>query len=51
MGDGGRERNKFDLGDCDIVILRLKMSKKCKDLESGKCWTSVYGDFLVIAEK
>jgi hypothetical protein len=27
---GGRELNKFDLGDGDIAILGLKMSKKCK---------------------
>jgi hypothetical protein len=48
---GGRELNKFDLGDGDIVILGLKMSKKCKNFESGKCRTSIYGNFLVIAEK
>jgi hypothetical protein len=27
---GGFELNKFDLGDGDITILGLKMSKKCK---------------------
>jgi hypothetical protein len=29
---GGRELNKFDLGDGDIRILGLKMSKKSKNL-------------------
>jgi hypothetical protein len=29
---GGRELNKFDLGDGDVAILGLKMSKKCKNL-------------------
>jgi hypothetical protein len=48
---GGRELNKFDLGDGDIAILGLKISKKCKKFESGKCRTSIYGNFLVIAEK
>jgi hypothetical protein len=48
---GGRELNKFDLGDSDIAILGLKMSKKCKNFESGICRTSIYGNFLVIAEK
>jgi hypothetical protein len=33
------------------VILGLKMSKKGKDFESGNGWTSIYGNFLVIAEK
>jgi hypothetical protein len=47
----GHELNKFDLGDGDIAILGLKMSKKCKNFEYGKCQTSIYGNFLVIAEK
>jgi hypothetical protein len=33
------------------TILGLKMSKKCKDFESGICRTSIYGNFLVIAER
>ena len=48
---GGRELNKFDLGDGDIATLGLKMVKKRKNSESGKCRTSIYGNFLVIAEK
>jgi hypothetical protein len=48
---GGRKLNKFDLGDSDIVILGLKMRKKCKFFESSKCRTSIYGNSLVIAEK
>jgi hypothetical protein len=51
MGDGSRELNKFDLGDSDIAILGLKMSKKCNNFESSKCWTSIYGNFPVISEK
>jgi hypothetical protein len=31
---GGCELNKFDLGGSDIAILDLKMSKKCKNIES-----------------
>jgi hypothetical protein len=34
---GGHELNKFDLGDGDIAILGVRMSKKCKDFESSKC--------------
>jgi hypothetical protein len=48
---GGRELNKFDLGDGDFAILGLKMSKKRKNLEPGKCRTSICSNFLMIAEK
>jgi len=39
------------LGDGDFSILGLKMDKKRKNFESGKCRTSIYGNFLMIAEK
>ena len=39
---GGRELNKFDLGDGDFSILGLEMGKKRKIFESGKCRTFVY---------
>jgi hypothetical protein len=45
---GGRELNKFDVGEGDFAILGLEMSKKT---ESGKCRTSIYSNFLMIAEK
>jgi hypothetical protein len=45
---GGRELNKFDLGDGDFPVLGLKMGKKCKNFE---CRISIYGNFLMIAEK
>jgi hypothetical protein len=49
---GSCELNKFDLGDGDIAILGLKMSKKWKKkIGFGKCWTSINGNFLIIAEK
>jgi hypothetical protein len=40
-----------ELGDSDFAILGLKMVETRKNLKSGKCRSSIYGNFPVIAEK